>query len=120
MEKIYGFNESKCLVEVYSKKEINDKIAIITGSKTNDSDNNDTVGMWMDYPNGFDVDNTIILSSLYSTSDTSGFNNGMISNEIVCTAHLTKSQIFIGVGHTSYGVMDSGTYLFKLVLMKVD
>lgn len=123
--KHYAICEDKCLVETYSKDEIDKKVSNMTFKKVNGSvaigDFHPYTKIDLDYPEGFDVSNTRILCANYWRTDRDGFGTGDLSYNTVCTAECHKDYIRAYVGKTdTTSTLSGGTYQIEVYLMKVE
>lgn len=112
----FAIKKNKCLEEIVSE------IAIVRGSKDNNEDR-DYVAMYLDYPEGFDFNNTRILSVNYRVTSytNTGFSNGNVSVAGEATSGVCSKNdgILVSVG-VRYGTMYRGTYEFEAYLLKVE
>lgn len=115
---VHGFCEHKCKREVPSK----DDFAIIDGII---SVVNGTGETSVSYPNGFNIDNCVVISFGSKPDETNGvYNYGFTHNETGFLAGSLSRKVALysnGINIKYFNTTNSGTknYKFKIVLMKI-
>lgn len=124
--KHYAICENKCLVETYSKDEIDKKISNIEFKKISGSFIIDSSEFYdnkildLNYPTGYDVNNTRILCVNYWRTDRDGFGTGDLSYRTICSAECHKGYIRAFIADYGTGSLGYGTYQIEVYLMKVE
>lgn len=131
------------LLNVYSKAEsdakyfIKGNIAVLTGTISNIDTDTNTINGVADYPEGFNQNNCVVLSSMFRygarTDSTYTYGYNMSSMDALYTADISVRlyDINIGIqgrsnkvptagGEVIIGLPENATYDYKIVLMKIN
>lgn len=131
---VYGFDNAKNKYEVYTKNDF----AVITGTVTSNENSNKQGHVFVDLPNGFTIQNTMIVNVIYSYS--SEFFGANLPGNFVNTTILGSigtSELYVQLGDVLSEAVDPNkviavyfyptsiagspqTVHFKVLLMKTD
>lgn len=136
---VYGFDNAKNKYEVYTKNDFAVITGTVTANKPIDGHENGYGNTYVDLPNGFTIENTIIVSAMYSYySDFFAANltgnyiyktnlGSMLSElhaqlgDITYTTGEERANKVIGIYFYPMSIQSTPqTVYFKLCLMKID
>lgn len=102
LDKTYGFNNSKEKIEVYTKGDF----AVITTQVVANENSNKQGHTYIKFPDGFTLENTIVLSAMYSFS--ADFMGGNPMNAFrSTTSGMDSSELYVQLGDVSYELGDN-------------
>lgn len=115
-DKTYVVCENMCFEEGYTKKQIDEKYAVLTGTIVTNTEGKGNFAV--DYPEGFNRDNSIVISAAaqYGLGGTWSYGN-VANNRVTPGVDLISAYILVTVNVSS--TFASSEIPYKVVLMKI-